>query len=169
MPIHARTSRPAFTLIDVLVTISVMMVVAAIAIPAMSRGTQVNISGATTMIMSDLEFTQSLSLANPSNPALIRFDTASSAYWIARADNPDTPITRPGSNDEPYRVVLGQGMASAFAGITLDTSQLTDDTVVFDSYGRTLDSADLTITLATPAGQQKSIVISASTGFVTIL
>ncbi|MFG0256339.1 MAG: Tfp pilus assembly protein FimT/FimU [Phycisphaerales bacterium JB043] len=161
-------SRRAFTFIDVLVTIAVMLVIAALALPAMSSGTQINISGASSMLASDLEYTQSLSLANPQNPALIKFDPANDTYWIAFASDPDAPIVRPGTDSEPYSIVFGQGLATAFAGITIDTSDITADSIAFDSYGRPFDPLDNSITLTSMTGRSITLLIDSNTGFVSI-
>ena len=168
MNTHATSCRRAFTLIDVLVTVVVMAIIAALALPGMSTATQINLTGLATTIASDLEFTQSLSLANPQNPALLKFDTTASSYWIAFASDPDDPIIRPGTTSEPYRITFGQGNAAAYAGVILDITTLVDNSVVFDSYGRLLTATSVSIGLFATDGRARALVIDSNTGFVSI-
>jgi type II secretory pathway pseudopilin PulG len=166
---HTRqSSRRAFTLIDLLVTIVVMTIIAALVMPTVSRGTQINLTSAAITLASDLEYTQSLSLASPQNPALVKFNSLTNTYWIAYVSDPDAPIVRPGTTNEPYRVTYGQGLASSFEGVTIDTSALTGDIVVFDSYGRLVSLAPAPIRLTSSDGRENTILVDASTGFVTI-
>ena len=158
--------RRAFSLINVLITVAVMAIVAAAVLPSIASGNQVNVTGAAYLIASDLEYAQSISLATPDDPALVCFDTAAAAYWIARADDPDTPILRANGRD-PYRVAFGEADAAAAADVTITLAGALDDAIAFDGFGRLVTLNDATITLAGQQGVRR-VRVDADTGVVTI-
>jgi hypothetical protein len=143
-----------------------MAIVAAAIMPSLASGNQISVMGASYLLASDLEYAQSITLAEPDDPALIRFDTDAGAYWIARADDPDTPIFRSNGRD-PYRVVLGEGDAAQVRDVTITLAGAPDDTIAFDGFGRLATLSDAVVTLTSVNGVRR-VRIDADTGFVTI-
>lgn len=161
-----RAARRAFTLINMLITVAVMAIVAAAIMPSLASGNQISVAGAAYILASDLEYTQSISLAEPDDPAVLRFDLDAGAYWIARADEPDTPILRINGRD-PYRVVLGEGDALHAQGVAITLAGAPDDTIAFDGFGRLETLSDAVVTLTSASGVRR-VRIDADTGFVVI-
>jgi type II secretory pathway pseudopilin PulG len=166
MSTPARNTRRAFSLINVLITVAVMAIVAAAVLPSVASGNQVNVTGAAYLIASDLEYAQSLSLATPDDPALVRFDTEAAAYWIARADDPDTPILRANGRD-PYRVEFGEGDAAPAGEVAITVAGAVDGAIAFDGFGRLATLNDALVTLTGQHGVRR-VRIDADTGVVTI-
>lgn len=153
-----------FTLIDLMMTIAVIAILAVALMPAMSPEAPLRLVAAGTMLSSDIEYAQSATLAAPSDPTVVRFDPDANRYYLALASTPDVPITRP-SGGEPYDVILGEGIAADLAGVSIAITDATDDTVIFDAFGRLGQLDDVTITLTNGAGDL-TIVVRATTGSV---
>lgn len=168
-PRSDQTSGSAFTLLELLIAVMVMAIVAAMAVPALAPNDGARLSGAATLLASDLEFAQSLSIANPDDLAAVRFDPDDpdgATYWVALSSAPDTPIDRPGT-DEPYLVQFGQGDAAQLEGVNLSVTGVSDDTVIFDQFGRLATTDEVMVRLNNAAGR-RGVRISAATGFITI-
>jgi len=166
MPTPHRRAPRAFSLINLMITIAVMAIVAAAVLPSVASGNQVNVTGAAYLLASDLEYAQSISLAEPDEPALVRFDVDAGAYWIARAGSPDTPILRANGRD-PYRVEFGRGDAAAASDVAIALTGAVDDAVAFDGFGRLATPDDAVVTLTGQHGVRR-VRIDADTGVVTI-
>lgn len=123
-----------FTLIELLVAITVLAVIFAIAAPMMSDDTSLRMRATSGILMSDIEYAQVSSISFPNDPIAIRFNPADAQYWLADADTPDTPMTRPDTG-EPYLVTLGEGRASSALGLTLAVENMTDNTITFNEQG----------------------------------
>lgn len=158
--------RRGFSLINLLITVAIMAIVAAAVTPSIASGNQIGLTSAASLLASDLEYAQSLSLADPENPAMVRFEASEGRYWVSRASNPDTPIPRPVTG-EAYVVVLGQGEARHAAGVTMTLSGVVDDRLAFDTMGRLATGSDAAITMSSPSGT-RVVRVGASTGFVRI-
>jgi len=164
-----RGLRRAFTFTELMVTVAVLGIVLAVVAPALTPEGPARLTGAATLVASDVEYAQSLSVANPDDLAVVRFEPAAPegpTYWIALLSTPETPVTRPDST-EPYHVVFGEGDAAQLEGVAYTTTGVAGGMIVFDEFGR-LGSADpVSITLSNASGDM-TVAVSPDTGFVSI-
>jgi len=161
--------RRAFTLLELLIAVTILAILSAMAVSGLTPNDGARLSGAAALIASDLEFAQSLSIANPDDLAAVRFNpdaVGGATYWVALASDPSTPIDRP-ETEEPYLVQFGQGDAAQLTGVNLALTGATDQTLVFDQFGRLTTTDEVTLTLSNAAGTRE-VRVSASTGFVTV-
>lgn len=158
-------ARRGLTLLDVMLTVAILAIIAAVAAPSLRPNDSLKLISAATILTADLEFAQSATLEDPSDPTLVRVDIEEERYWLAKASAPETPITR--SNGEAYSVQFGAGSSQYLDGIGLDTKDLADDAVTFDAFGRLTASEDVILTLTSPTGSLEVRVVSA-TGSVYI-
>lgn len=124
----------AFTLLEVLVTVSVIAAVAAIVLPMISSTHRVRVMAAASIVASDIELAQVMTIASPNDPMVVRFDPATHTYWLARVSDTETPILRDGTS-EPYLVTLGQGRAAGAVGVTFNIDQMASDMIQFNPQG----------------------------------
>ena len=96
---HARR-RTAFTLLELMVSVTIIAVAAAAVIPSYSDSGRARVIAATSIITSDIELAQVMTISYPSEPVVVRFDPAQNRYWLAYADSPETPIARPRTKRE---------------------------------------------------------------------
>jgi prepilin-type N-terminal cleavage/methylation domain-containing protein len=155
----------AFTLVEILITIVVMAIVVAVAIPSLSNDDGARLIGAVNMVASDLEYAQSLALADPNDPGLLKASADGTGYWVATSSDPDAPILSQYSS-EPRLVTFGVGAAAQLVGVTISVGE-ESDVVQFDGFGRLAAMADISVTVSNGAGD-RVILVKASTGVVEI-
>jgi prepilin-type N-terminal cleavage/methylation domain-containing protein len=159
-------SRRGFTLIDLMVTITVIVVVAALVVPRFQDDTRLRLIGASRMLASDIELAQLMTIANPEDPTVVRFQSGAGEYWLASAATPDVPIDRAGVPGG-YRVVFGQGTAAQADGVTLAPAGIVDDTLVFNAQGGIADlTSEPTVTLQRGSRWIK-LHVAPTTGVIT--
>jgi len=160
-------SNPArgFTLVEILITVAVMAIVVFVAVPSLAPNDGARLHGALHMVASDLEYAQSVALADPSDPGVLKASADGRSYWVATSSDPDAPITAPFS-DEPHVVEFGSGVAAELEGVTIAVDQI-DREVQFDGFGRLAGMADIVVTISNGAGDRE-ILVKASTGVVAV-
>ncbi len=162
---HVRTTDRGFTLLEMLLTVSILATLAALAVPLMADTDRVRVRAAVDVLISDLELAQVMNISFPDDPVVVRFDPSGSRYWLADADTPGTPINREDTG-EPYLVELGVGRGAMAEGVTLQIADMSGDQVAFNSQGGlTSFSAAPIMTLAIE-GESISISIAATTGTI---
>lgn len=163
-----RSVTRGFTLVEMLIALTILAIALGIITQGLEPDDHSRLASAAEMVVADLEYTQSLSIATPGDLALVMFDPAASAgptWWVAHESAPTTPITKPYTST-PYQVTLGQGVAVEITGVSLSLVGVTD-TIVFDAFGRTTASGEVRVRMTNPAGSM-DVVISSATGFITI-
>jgi Tfp pilus assembly protein FimT len=155
------TTRKAFTLIDLSISMAIIAIAVVIVIPTASPTERLQLVGATNTLIADIEFAQSEALANPSDPAVVRFDFDNDSYWIARESDPDTPIIHP-INAKPYLRQLNDQTA-AVLDITLPSG---GNTIAFNDFGSLTSGEDAVAHIASSL-DEIWIVINVDTGFAS--
>ena len=158
-------SRPAFTLLEMLVTITVLALTAAMVAPMFSDDGRLRVIAAASILSSDIELAQVMTISFPTDPVEVRFDTALQRYWLAYAADPDTPLVRI-DNGEPYLVTLGQGRASSAAGVSMTLDQVTNDMLAFESSGGLTDFATTPRIQLGMSGNAITLTVAPMTGTV---
>jgi len=165
MPRYARTATRGFTLLEMLLTVSILATLTALAVPLMADSDRVRVRAAVDVLISDLELAQIMNISFPADPVVVRFDPAGSRYWIADADTPNTPINREDTG-EPYLVELGVGRAAMAEGVTLQIADMSGNQVVFNSQGGLNNFSAAPIMTLSIEGESISISIAATTGSI---
>jgi hypothetical protein len=133
-----RPTRPGFTFFDLMITITIMALVAAVIVPTFKDDEQLHLIAGSRLLTSDIEMAQLMTISNPEEPVVIRFEPGAGRYWLATADDVDTPIPRPGGSGE-YTVQFGVGDARSAAGVSLSLTDVTDSTLAFNAHGGVAD------------------------------
>lgn len=127
-----------FTLIDLLVTMTIIAVMAAVLLPRMNTNGRLRLMAGSRILASDIEMAQIMTISNPAKPIVVKFDPAQSTYWLATSADPDTPIHRPGAA-QPYKVVFGSGRGRTAKDVTFALTDLDENTLTFNEQGGILD------------------------------
>lgn len=127
-----------FTLIDLLMTLTIIAVMATVLFPRLNDSGRLKLIAGSRLLASDIEMAQIMTISNPAEPIVVRFEPTLGTYWLAPASDPDNPILRPGAA-QIYRVVFGEGRGRTAKDVTFALTEVTDDTLKFNEQGGMLD------------------------------
>lgn len=135
------TSRRGLTLIEVLITVAILAIAAAMVIPAMGTTGVLKVQGAIRQIVSDITFAQSDAIAMQQGRA-VKFDPSTNSYRIIQVigSTIDTNNTLydPSRLGGRYNVTLND---TDFGGATILSTDFSNNTLIFDDMGTPVTSA----------------------------
>ena len=158
--------RRAVTLIELMVTIMIIVVAASIMLPEFSNDSRFRLMGAARMLASDIEMAQVMTIANPQQPMIVRFDGTNATYWLAYADTPETPIPGPAASG-PYKVTFGEGRAKSAEGVSFTLNDIPDEKLVFNVQGGIDDLTTQPIITLNSDTRWIKLSIAPTTGTIT--
>ena len=129
-----------YTLIEVLITVTIMGLAAAVIVPNMMRGGTLGVQAGARMVIADLLFAQNEAMAQQSTRRIV-FNTATNSYRIEKYDSGATawvlefnPSKGMGNNQQNYEVRFDDD--SRFGGIEIVSADFNGAPVVeFDDLG----------------------------------
>jgi len=124
----------AFTLLEMLVTVAIIAIVAVMVIPGAADDSRLRLAAASAVIISDIEYAQAATLANPEQPLAVVFQPGRNLYFLADAAAPGVPVTRPDTGD-PYVVTIGIDRAAAAEGVSFTVTDMPSNMLVFQAQG----------------------------------
>lgn len=168
--------RRALTLVELLIVTMVLAIAALLAAPLVGETDLTRLQSAARLLMADIAFAQSESLAHPDDPYGVKFDHNTETYTVVHdATFPPfncttaTTVTDP-ITQQSYQTTLGAaGRGSQFGGVGIANSLSLggDNCIVFGEFGQTDQSTAATITL-TAGAHSITIQIDPVTGEATI-
>lgn len=163
---HPASSRCGFTLLELTIVVGIIAVIASMILPMLSDQDRMRLTAASSVLTSDIELAQSMSIATPDALHGVHFEPAKACWWISKTKTPDTPIVREDTNDV-YLVTLGADRGKAAAGVTFTIDQIIGSHLGFDSRGGLAAfTAQPSITF-TLGDQWVKLAISPNTGSIT--
>lgn len=154
-------------MIEIMIVVAVIAILSAVAVPMLSATEQTKLRGAANIVLADLEFAQTESIANGSTPRCVVFNTSTATYSIVTGGSSGTPVTNP-IDKQPYTTTFGSGRAASLSGVTISSVSLASgSSVQFGSLGQTNLTSTGTITLACN-GLRITLSIDATTGEVSV-
>ena len=157
--------RPAFTLIEVLVVVTVIGIAGAIVVPAMLKPGVMQAQAAGRMIIADIIYAQNEAISRQANRRVV-FDVANNKYRLSdAAGNTIAGSWRTGGSDQSnYTVDLRKD--ARFSGVTLTTASFNNAaTLEFDALGSPVNGGTVDLT---GANFKYRITVEDFTGRVTI-
>lgn len=155
-------TRAGFTLVELMISIAVFAIIAALAVPLAGDSDAMRLSAAERLLRSDLEHTQILAITHPQEEYMLVIQNDGTGWHIALSSDPDTPVLKSISQD-PLAVTVGQGRGAPASGVMITTNAL-DNQIAFDPNGGLSDftlETEITLTIGESSG---TITIAASTG-----
>lgn len=166
-PLRVTMNRHALTLVEMLIVVTILAILAAIALPTVQSlgGTQLAAAGR--LLSADVEFAQAESIAHPDDPRLIRFDVARATYWVAAKSNPLVPIRDP-AGPSALLVQFGDARGAGLEGVGIQSIDLGGDAELrFDAWGRPDQAQPARVVLQSGA-TTLTVTVAASTGDVSV-
>ncbi|MBK8270845.1 MAG: prepilin-type N-terminal cleavage/methylation domain-containing protein [Planctomycetes bacterium] len=130
----------AFTLMELMVVVVIAAILFAASVPDSDAVTKEGARQFTEKLEADLSYARTLTIADPSDPTILKMDPDTNSYWLAKESAPNTPITNPATK-KPYFVQTGKGSTAPGALKRLEivaTAFEGDQVLKFNSVG-TLD------------------------------
>jgi len=153
--------RNAFTLVEIMLVIVIMGIVAAIAIPMLSKAGSVQVRAAAEMVAADMEYAKSMAISRQQNYT-VDFDTAAESYSIKDKDG--VIITHPVKTDFDYTIDFTAD--SRISSVKISTADFNSTTqVTFDRLGAPDNAGTITLTAD---GITATVTVEAVTGYVSI-
>ena len=131
-------ARRAFTLLEILVVMTVAAVIVVLVIPTTGNEDRMRLAAGAEILRSDIELAQAMTIADPNQPIIVKFDPATSTYWLAEEATPDTPIDREGALGD-YTVTFGTGRADIAGPLAMALTDVTGNVLSFDAHGGVTD------------------------------
>lgn len=166
---HARPRRAAaaFTLVELVVVLLVLVVAAGLAMPMFAGGDATRLRQAARLLAADLDYARVESIAHADDPRVVAFDPPAGRYRVAAQSDPATPIAG-GVAGQPYDVRFGEGRAEPLAGVAFATDPIAGDNAIrFGIYGELDEPADVAIPLAC-GDLRLTLTVDRSTGQTAI-
>src|SRR5688500_3190414 len=157
---RSRSASSGFSLIELLIVVSLMGILAALAIPTMNPGTHEELQAAAQLLCGDLAYGRSLAVANNSSYRF-RFEASQNRYVLLHTGTnaaldtlPDAPFRSPSDPPNEHHVDLGDlphftGQNVRLAGVTNTGGiRLAPEQLEFGPLGETTRTQETVIWLA---------------------
>ena len=157
-----RNQSPGFTMAEVMVTIVIIGIAAAIVVPTIGDTTDTQVVAAARSIAADLQYAQNLAITTQSNVYVV-FNNAQMSYSLSNNANASPPLISPITSTS-YTVTFGSG--NGFSGLNSMTAHFGGNaTMYFDLLGA--PHADGTVQVV--AGPHVYVVtVAPATGKITV-
>lgn len=159
-----------YTLIEVLITVTIMGLAAAIVVPNMLRGGTLGVQAGARMIIADLLFAQNEAMAQQSTRRVV-FDAGNNSYRIQKFDSATSawvleynPSLGVGGNQQNYEMDFDED--SRFDGIDIVSADFNgSSTLEFDDLGTPSSGGTIRLQFE---GYLYEITVAPFTGRVTV-
>jgi prepilin-type N-terminal cleavage/methylation domain-containing protein len=175
-----KSQRTGFTLVEVMITIAVLAIVAAMAIPSFGPDVATNLTSTADVVTADLMNIRQLAVNNNSYYR-VTFETSKNRYYFqhtgsnAALNTLPTPLVRHSLNTTTRQYIdidelphLNQA-PQLYRVLAMTSSPTTTTSIEFGPYGSTTQSADTAVWLVAGTGDIQryiSITVNAVTGLV---
>lgn len=159
-----------YTLVEVLIVVTIMGMAAAIVVPNMLQGGTLGVQAGARMIIADLLFAQNEAMAQQSTRRVV-FDTDNNSYRVEKYDSGASawvleynPSASGGENQQNYEIDFEED--GRFSGIEIVTADFGgSDTVAFDDLGNPSSGGSIELRFE---DHRFEITVAPFTGRVTV-
>ena len=162
-PAAPRPSRPAFTLIEILVVVAIIGIAGAVVVPQILQSGTMQIQAASRMVIADLLYAQNDAIAHQTTRT-VTYNAATNSYQITDANG--TVLAVSWKNDAAANYVVNFSQDSRFSGVTLSSPSFNGTSAItFDALGT--PSSGGSVDLVTGSTRYR-VSVGAFTGRVTV-
>lgn len=158
-------ARCGFTLLEMLVAITILAMTATLVIPMVTSDTAVRLRAASVVVRSDIELAQVMTSADPGDPVVVVFNVDGKSYTLCYASDPTTPITR--QSGGPYQETMGVGRLASCTNVLYALTDIPDETLMFNAHGGLEDFTLNPIVTLMLDGETVQLLIAPTTGTIS--
>lgn len=130
-----RWSRPAFTLVEILIVVAILGFTTALILPQIGNRDDVRTVSMARALMADLAYAQSRAMSTQSRQ-YVRFSPITNAYEVLDQFTPSERIIPHPVDKKPFRVLFGTGRTDDLKTVGLEAASFNGKPVVaFDELG----------------------------------
>ncbi len=151
--------KSGFTLVEIIIVVVILAIAAALAVPMLSSGSDMQLRSAANMIAADLEYAKSMAITTGQNHT-VDFDVANDQYEIRDAGG--IVIAHPVKAGFDYQIDIREQLDQ------VDLSAANFDSnpqVIFDSLGSPDNGGTVTLTAS---GYSMTVDVEPITGYISI-
>ncbi len=159
------TIRRAFTLVEVLVVVTIIAIAGAVVVPSMSNTGSLSVQAGARIIIADLLYAQNEAIARQRSRKVI-FNTTTNSYRLATGDGTTLGVTWKGGVAASGNYIVDFNIDDRFRGVKLESATFGDDAeIVFDALGTpdTGGSVDIVFN-----NFRYRVTVAAMTGRITV-
>lgn len=135
-----KKKQKAYTLMELMMVVLVAAIIFVSAMPDQDATRKEEQQAFVDQFQADVSYARSMTIADPSDPTLVKIDPSNNQYWLARKSTPSTPITHPVSR-KPFRVKVGPGASRLSSVEIVGAGFGSSQAIEFDSTGSLKDDA----------------------------
>jgi prepilin-type N-terminal cleavage/methylation domain-containing protein len=161
---------PAFTLVEILVVVTILGIAAAIIVPQIGSRGDLKAAAASRLIMADLIYAQNRAISTQTKHYVTFSTSTPQSYRIVTSMTPLVNITHPITKASEYAVTFGSNGSAGLSDISLGTVSFEGKTTIaFDELGVPYyyDAASNTTTALSTSGGS-TIAVKCGTFTLTI-
>ncbi|MBI5765121.1 MAG: hypothetical protein HZA51_16520 [Planctomycetes bacterium] len=150
--------RRGYTLIEIGFVVVVVGIIIAVSLPDSDTKAKQEAATAAAMFESDVNYARGKSIADPTDPLVIKLDAANKKYWLAKKSSPDTPINHP-QTGKPFETKYGKGGKKGLENVDIVGNDFGGDGVLgFDSVGN-IDQATSAVLQLSSKGASVEVIV----------
>ncbi len=163
MTTKPQKNHAGYTLVEVLIVVTILGIAAAVVVPQMLTAGTLGIQAAARIIIADMLYAQNDAIAQQRNRKVV-FDAAAESYSIT--DESDAVITARWKNGDANNYIIDFANDDRFQGVVIVSADFGGDpTLEFDALGAPLNGGNVVIRFQ---NTQYRVTVAAFTGRVTV-
>lgn len=160
-------NRRGLTMIELAMTLMILAIVAAVALPMFASQAGGKIAAASLLLRDDLEQARFRTVANPANPHAIQVDADGLGWSLVDPSLPGVPIDR--DDGSKWHVRMGEGRAVGLHGVEVEMRGVDGLLLAFDEAGAVSDRSSQPAMHVSCEDQAHTLAIGVVTGIVRVI
>lgn len=161
---RTKNSHHGFTIIELMLSLALMTILAALTIPLFGNNDDLQIDIAKRLLVSDLEYAQILAITNTQEEIALIVDGSNGGWHIASLDNPSVPL-EDSVTGEPLVTTFGLGPAASAGNVTIE-SNMPGNMVAFNQNGGLIDFTQIAVMTLRCGESTSEIQVTPMTGSI---
>ena len=158
--------RRGLTLVELVVTVAILSIVAAMLVPMLGDDSAGRLGVATILLRDDLEQARFRTVADPQRPLALMIDEDGLGWSLVDPDQPGRPIER--DDGTPWSIRSGEGRGAGMAEVEINLEGVSGKLLDFDESGSVRDRTATPRFSLRSGNREQVLEVGAVTGLVRV-